>query len=78
MPVVPGALGVAFGRARFEEPGVLVRGMVYNEVDHKFHVALLEAGDQGIDVGESSVAWVDVFVVRDVVAEVYLGTFEEG
>jgi hypothetical protein len=52
--------------------------MVYNEVDHKFHVALLEAGDQGIDVGESSVAWVDVFVVRDVVAEVYLGTFEEG
>jgi hypothetical protein len=47
---------------------VLVGGVVHYQVDHEFHAALLEAGDQRIYVGERSISGVDVFVVGDVVA----------
>ena len=77
-PDVPVSLGVGFGGAGFEEPGVEGRGVVDYEVEDELHAAGVAGVDEGVDVGEGAVAGVDGLVVGDVVAHVFLGGFEHG
>jgi hypothetical protein len=51
--------------------------MIYDEIDHEFHVPLFEAHNELVDVCEGTISWVDVFVVGDVVAEIDLRALEE-
>lgn len=47
--------------------------MVDDEIHHEFHVTLMETGYELVNVFQSAVAWINVFVVGDVVAHVDLG-----
>ena len=73
---------VAFGRAGRSvagglEPGVLVGGVVDDELDEDLHVALVGGGEEELEVVDGAVAGVDVGVVGDVVAVVAQGRGEE-
>jgi len=52
------------------EPGVLVRGVVRDEIDPELDAVRTRLGDEGVVVGERAVVGVDLAVVRDVVAPV--------
>ena len=69
-PPVPVALRAVAARPRLHEPRVLVRGVVDDEVHHEPHAALVQRGDQLVEVGEGAEQRVDVLVVADVVAVV--------
>ncbi len=64
-------------RARLE-PGVLVGGVVDDQLDHDLHVALVGGVEELLEVVERAVGGVDVDVVGDVVAVVAQGRGEEG
>ena len=78
LPVVPATLGVVFGRARSLEPVMLVGCVVDNEIHHQLHVSLVKSGDQLVDVFQCAVAWIDVFVIGNVVSHVDLWRFVDG
>ena len=63
-------VGVA---ARLLEPGMLVRGVVDDEVDEHADAALLGAVGELDEVAERAVARIDAVVVGDVVAVVAMG-----
>jgi hypothetical protein len=46
--------------------------VVYDKIHDKLHVALLELGDEIVDIGEGAVRRINVFVVCDIVAHVCL------
>ena len=69
-PDVPVALGVVARRSRFDEPGVLVGGVVGDEVEEHLQAAAVGFVDEAVEVGEGAEERVDVGVVGDVVAEV--------
>ena len=69
-PQVPVASRVGAARAGLEEPGVLVRGVVGDEVEQHPDPARVGGLDEAIEVGEGAEDRVDVAVVGDVVAEV--------
>ena len=71
-PDVPVALGVVLGGAAGGEPGVLVAGVVDDEVHDQAHAATVQSLDEGVEVGQGSEEGVDVLVVGDVVAVVVL------
>ena len=78
-PDVHVALGRAFGReAGGLEPGVLVGGVVDDQLDHDLHAALVGGVEELLEVVEGAVAGIDVDVVGDVVAVVAQGRGEEG
>ena len=52
--------------------------MVHNEVEHDADAVVVACLDEGQGVGEGAVAWVDGFVVADVVAHVDLRAGVEG
>ncbi len=52
------------------EPGVLVTGVVDDQVHHQFHATFVHRGQQPVEVGERAEERVDVLVVADVVAVV--------
>ena len=65
------------GRAGIEEPCVLIAGMVHDQVHHKFHVALLQALDELVDILKSSIFRIDVLIVGDIIAHIGLWRFED-
>ncbi len=71
-PDVPVALGVVLRGAAGGEPGVLVAGVVDDEVHDQAHAAAVQSLDEGVEVGQGSEEGVDVLVVGDVVAVVVL------
>ncbi|KAI3485398.1 hypothetical protein L1887_51321 [Cichorium endivia] len=71
-PDVPVALAALLGRARVFEPGMLVRGVVYDEVEDELDAARVTLGDELVHVSDGAVGRVDGLVVRDVVAHVDL------
>ena len=73
-PDVVVVVGVVPALLRFEEPGVLVGGVVQNEVEDDADAPLLSFGDEPVHIRERPEHRVDVPVVRDVVAVVCLGT----
>ncbi len=71
-PDVPVVFGVGAGAGGFDEPLVLVGGVVEDHVEDDADFALAGFGDEVVEVGEGSVLGIDGFVVGDVVAEVDL------
>ena len=69
-PDVPVPLRVRYARPRFDEPRVLVRGMVRHEVDDDPDPPLVGRGEQLVEVGEGPELRIDVAVVGHVVPEV--------
>ena len=69
-PPVPVALRVVPGRAGLDEPRVLVRGVVDDQVHDQLHPALVHGRQQPVEVGQRAEGRVDVLVVADVVAAV--------
>ena len=72
-PEVPVALLGARIGAGLDEPGVLVAGVVDHEVHDQLDPAVVQRGDQLVEVGQGAEGGVDVLVVADVVAGVVLG-----
>ncbi len=77
-PHVPVRLRVVPRRARLDEPGVLVAGVVRDVVDEDPDAARVRLGDQLVEVSEGAEERVDIGVVGDVVAEVGHGGGVEG
>ena len=89
-PVIRGAVvavaedvAVALGRPRPRlqggaEPGVLVGGVVGDQVDDDADACLVEVGDEGVEVLQGTVLGGQVEVVGDVVAGIHLGRGVEG
>jgi hypothetical protein len=71
-PPVPVALGRVERRARLDEPRVLVGAVVDDEVHDQLHPALVDGGEQRVEIRERAEDRVDVLVVGDVVAVVVL------
>ena len=69
-PHVPVAMRGAARRARVEEPRVVRRGVVGDEVQQDPDPALVCRGDQRVEVRQGAEHGIDVAVVGDVVAEV--------
>ena len=59
------------------EPGVLVAGVVDDELDHDLHAALVGGVEDLLEIVQGAVAGIDVDVVGDVVAVVAQGRGEE-
>ena len=57
--------------ARALEPGMLIGGVVHDQLDEDLDLPLVRGVDEGREVGERAVAGVDVPVVGDVVAIVF-------
>ena len=72
-PPVPVPLGTRRRRPRLDEPRVLVRGVVDDEVHDQLHAALVESREQPVQVVQAAEQRVDGLVVADVVAVVVLG-----
>ena len=70
--------GAGWGVAGGLKPGMLVGGVVDDELDDDLHVAAMGFGEEVLEVVEGAVAGVDVDVVGDVVAVVAEGRGEEG
>ncbi len=78
-PYVHVALGRAFrGKASSFEPGVLVAGVIDDELDHDLHAALVGGVEDSLEIVQGAVAGIDVDVVGDVVAVVSQRRGEEG
>ncbi len=60
------------------EPGVLVGGVVNDELDEHLHVALVCFGEKALEVVDGAVAGINTGVVGDVVAVVAQWRREEG
>ena len=73
LPMVPAALGVVFGRARLDEPVMLVGCVVDDEIHHQLHVSLVQSGYQLVDILQCTIAGINVFVIGDIVSHVNLG-----
>src|SRR5260370_13121544 len=71
-PDEPIAMRGGAGRFGIEEPFVLVGGVVDDEIENDFYVALFAFGDETIEIRERAVHGIDIFVVGDVVAEIDL------
>jgi hypothetical protein len=65
-------LRVVAARARLDEPRVLVGGVVDHQVHHQLHAAVVDRGQQRVEVGQRAERRLDVLVVADVVAGVVL------
>src|ERR1041385_2048802 len=72
LPHIPARLWVRPGGPRFHEPGMLVRGMIQNQIRYHPYIALPGFGHQTVEVGHGSVLWIDGLIVGDVVAEIDL------
>ena len=59
-------------RKRGSEPGVLVGRVVRHDVDQQFQSQVVRALDETVEVFERSVLRIDVDVIGDVVAVVFL------
>ena len=57
-------------QARRLEPGMLIAGVIDDQLDHHLHVALVRRVEKRLEVVQGSVGRVDVDVVGDVVAVV--------
>lgn len=58
------------------KPNRLVARMVRHEIEENFHIQLVGALNQTIEIGQRTVLWLNVVVVGDVVAEVSHRWFE--
>ena len=74
--VAPG--GALRGLAGALEPGVLVRGVVYDQLRYDLEAQVVRLADEGPEVAFGAVVGVDVLVLGDVVAVVPLGRGVEG
>ncbi len=73
-PDVHVALRRAFGSAAGGlKPGMLIGGVIDDELDHDLHVALVGGVEKELEVVESAVGGVDAGVVGDVVAVIAEG-----
>ena len=78
LPDVPIALGAVLAGDRLLEPGVLVGGVVDDEVEHYAQVAGMGFFDERLHVLQGAVGAVDVLVVGNVVAHVDLWAVVHG
>ena len=65
------AIEVLIGRIPIEhslEPGVLLGGVVDDQIGDHLHVALVSFADQGAEIIEGAIVWMDAGVVTDCVA----------
>ena len=72
-PDIPVAIGRILVAPRLAKPGMLVRGVVDDEIDDDADAALLAAMGEFDEVAERAVARIDAVIVRDVVAVVPAG-----
>jgi hypothetical protein len=77
-PIIPIPLRTVATRARFDEPRVLVRGVVGHEIDDYLETARVGDFEEVVEVGERSEERIDVAIVRNVVPEVDHGRGVEG
>ena len=59
-------------RLRIQKPLVLIGGMIDNKIEDDVDVVLLGFAGQQIKVRQRSIHGIDVLVIGDVVAKVYL------
>ena len=78
VPHVPVGLGVVPRRARLDEPGVLVAGVVHDEVGDDADASAVRVLQERHQVADAAVVGVDVEEVADVVAAVAEGRGVEG
>src|SRR5215472_13688550 len=71
-PNVPVAVGSCARALRILEPFVLIRSVVGDEIQNDADATMIGFGEQVIEITERAVHGVNVLVVRDVVAEIYL------
>jgi len=76
LPDVEVAIWIGLAVARFDEPLVLVRRVVDDEIDDEAHVALLGAGEKRVEVGDVAELGHYLTVVADVVATIDVGRVE--
>jgi len=74
LPDVPIAPGVVFRRTRCLEPFMLVGSVVDNEVEDDTHAKSVGFSEQVLHVLDSTIWWIYVLVVADIVAHVNLRT----
>ena len=72
-PDVPVAIGRILRASRLSKPGVLVGGVIDDEIDDHADAALLAAMGEFDEVAERAVARIDAVIVRDIVAVVLAG-----
>jgi hypothetical protein len=71
-PPVPVPFRAVDARPRFDEPGVLVGGVVDDEIHDEFHPAPVQGREQVVELRQRAEDRLDVLVVADVVAVVVL------
>ena len=72
IPHIPVMPWIVAGTGCFDEPLVLVRGMVQDHVQQHSDVTLLAFGDKAIHIAHRAVLWIHRFVVRYVIPEIDL------
>ena len=66
IPIFAGGTGLL----RFEEPGMLDRGVVEHHVNDDADAAFVSLGQQALEIVAAAVIWVDLVIVGDIVAVV--------
>lgn len=72
LPHIPIGLRVRLVASALLKPGVLVRGVVDDQVEQQLHVAGVNLADQVVHIGERPVLRIHIFVVADIVAHIFL------
>src|SRR3954454_76536 len=75
LPNVPVGLGIVAGRAAFPEPGVLVGGVVGNEIENEPDVGIVQGVPDAFEVVHRAITGINRAEVRDVVTEILIGAF---
>src|SRR4051794_22165157 len=69
-PDIPVALIVRARRAALGKPGMLVRGVIGHEIQNDLQGARVRRRDKPVEIRQRAEHWIDVRIVRHVVAEV--------
>src|SRR5215207_4006418 len=77
-PDVPIALYIVPGRAAFHKPGMLVRRMVRHEIKKDFDTVGVGSRDERVEIIKRAKQWIDVKIIRNVVAEIGHRRTEDG
>lgn len=68
---IAGALGRTFSRGKRRlEPGMLVGGMIRNDIDHDFDSRGMRGGDEGVKIFKRSQTRIDVTIIGNVVTAI--------
>src|SRR6267378_2952151 len=69
-PDVPVALTIIAGTAAFDEPRMLVGGVVGNQIKDKFETARMCGAYERVEILHRAEQWIDAGIIRDVVTKI--------